>query len=515
MNAASDPGNTSSFAAEAARQAAPSSVIALALVSHTNVGKTTLARTLLGRDVGVVRDAPHVTEAAERFTLVETAEGDVLELWDTPGFGDSVRLAKRLAQRSNPLGWFLTEVWDRFRDRPFWSTQRAVRAVLEHADVVLYLVNAAEPPEQAGYVAPEMEVLRLMGKPVLVLLNQMGPPRPPAEEAAQVVLWRRHLQAHPHVRAVLPLDAFARCWVQEFALLDAVAAALPEDRHERFARLAAAWRRQRETTFQAAMQVLAARLARAAVDREPVADAGLRGRLRELGSALGLRREGEATPRQAAMAALAGRLDADIRQSTDRLIELHGLRGHARDEILTRLAEHYAVREPVSEGKAAVLGGAVTGALAGLKADLASGGLTLGGGLLVGGVLGALGAAGLARGVNLVRGTERPEVAWSEELLDELAASALLAYLAVAHYGRGRGDWAPSEYPPHWQQAVREVLAERREQRQAIWAQRAEGQAALVPALASALTQAAVATLARLYPQAESLRLAGDADDRP
>jgi predicted GTPase len=29
----------------------------LSLVSHTNVGKTTLARTLLGRDVGEVRDA--------------------------------------------------------------------------------------------------------------------------------------------------------------------------------------------------------------------------------------------------------------------------------------------------------------------------------------------------------------------------------------------------------------------------------------------------------------------------
>ena len=33
----------------------------LSLISHTNAGKTTLARTLLGRDVGEVRDAPHVT----------------------------------------------------------------------------------------------------------------------------------------------------------------------------------------------------------------------------------------------------------------------------------------------------------------------------------------------------------------------------------------------------------------------------------------------------------------------
>ena len=74
---------------------APAS-IALSLVSHTNAGKTTLARTLLGRDIGEVRDAPHVTEFADVFTMLETPQGETLRLWDTPGFGDSVRLAKRL-----------------------------------------------------------------------------------------------------------------------------------------------------------------------------------------------------------------------------------------------------------------------------------------------------------------------------------------------------------------------------------------------------------------------------------
>ena len=35
--------------------------LSLSLVSHTNVGKTTLARTLLARDIGEVRDEAHVT----------------------------------------------------------------------------------------------------------------------------------------------------------------------------------------------------------------------------------------------------------------------------------------------------------------------------------------------------------------------------------------------------------------------------------------------------------------------
>ena len=55
--------------------ATPTSV-ALSLVSHTNVGKTTLARTLLRRDVGEVRDEAHVTESAARELLIETAAGD-------------------------------------------------------------------------------------------------------------------------------------------------------------------------------------------------------------------------------------------------------------------------------------------------------------------------------------------------------------------------------------------------------------------------------------------------------
>ncbi len=422
--------------------------VALALASHTNVGKTTLARTLLGRDVGTVRDAPHVTETAERFTLVETAEGDSLELWDTPGFGDSVR-------------------------------------------------------EVAGYVEPELKVLELTGKPVVVLLNQTGPPRPAQQEAALVSLWSRQFGAYAGVRAVLPLDAFARCWVQEAALLDEVRAALPTGKLTPFERLAAAWRAQREATFAQSMQVLAQRLARAAVDREPVAGEGMRGRLRELGTALGLPASDGGTPRQAAMAALAARLDADIRAGTDRLIALHGLGGSAREQILSRLAEHYAVSERLNEGKAALLGGAIAGALAGLKADIATGGLTLGGGLLLGGVLGALGAAGLARGYNVVRGTEQTEIAWTDEVLDGLVASALLAYLAVAHFGRGRGEWTESEQPAHWQEVVQAVLREQRASFGSIWAERNSrcAEETLFEPLHHGLVQAGRMVLERLYPQ--------------
>ena len=490
--------------------AAPTS-IALSLVSHTNAGKTTLARTLLGRDIGEVRDAPHVTEFADVFTMLETPQGESLRLWDTPGFGDSVRLARRLRESSGALGWFLSEVWDRWRDRPFWASQQALRNVRDEADVMLYLVNASEAPEAAGYVQPEMALLAWVGKPVIVLLNQLGAPREAAMEGAELEQWRRHLAVFAPVKAVLPLDAFARCWVQEGSLLQAIEAALAGERRVLMVRLRAAWEEQRLATFTASVDSMAASLARLAAAFEVVPDAGsLRSRLRSVGAALGVGASEEA-PAALAQKKLAERLAEEVRVNTTALIRLHGLDGQVQAEILARLATHFETRLRLDEGKAAVWGSIVTGALAGLKADVLSGGLTLGGGLIAGGLLGALGAAGLARCVNLVRGTEQSWLAWNAESLDAMVDAALLRYLTVAHFGRGRGEWAEGESPPHWKDITREALAPHREALAALWASRdarsddAAESAQLAAALKGVVRAAAATSLALLYPEARAL----------
>ena len=166
----------------------------------------------------------------------------------------------------------------------------------------------------------------------------------------------------------------------------------------------------------------------------------------------------------------------------------------------------------MDESKAALLGGALTGALVGLKADIVSGGLTLGGGALAGGLLGALGGAGLARCVNLVRGTNSSWLAWNAEALDAMFEAALLRYLAVAHFGRGRGEWVASETPAHWKDVVADVLASQRAALTAAWDERAELQSARqaddgaaqrrTALLRPLIDQALRAVLLRLYPQA-------------
>lgn len=477
--------------------------VRLALVSHTNAGKTTLARTLLGQDIGEVRDAPHVTEIATTHTLLAADSGERLQLIDTPGFGDSVRLVARLRHADNPLGWLLREAWDRHRDRPLWCSQQAVRAARDEADVVLYLVNAAEDPRDAGYVAPEMQVLRWIGKPVLALLNQLGPPKPAADERAEVERWRSHLAPFGVVRAVLPLDAFARCWVQERVLLDAVAALLPAEQRATLARLQAAWGRRNEARFAASMRALAEQLADAAAQSETVepADAG---RVRAL---LGtLSGERDQTAREQAMARLLERVDAGIRASTARLIALHGLEGSAAQTVLARLRENFTVRERVDEGRSALLGSVLTGALTGLKADLASGGLTLGAGLLIGGVVGGLAGAGAARGYNRLSGRDRAQVRLSREFLDGLARSAVLRYLAIAHYGRGRGQYIEGEAPAFWQHEVERAFPARSAEFGAAWRRaQQDGEPVGTEDLVPAVERLTRDVLARLYPkQADS-----------
>ncbi len=482
--------------------------IALSLISHTNAGKTTLARTLLARDVGEVRDAPHVTIEAASYPLVETENGDVLMLWDTPGFGDSARLARRLAQEGNPIGWFLTEVWDRWRDRAFWLTQQAVRNVRDRADVVLYLVNASEDPADAGFLAPELDVLERLDKPTLVLLNQMGVPRTPADEADDVARWRDALQRHACVRDVLALDAFARCWVQEFTLFAAVAPLLPQQRRAAFARIAEAWRVRRWAQFNVAMATMARVVAGAVCARVAVPPQTV---LHRIGAAFGVGSAAAADDTRRAPESLLGQVETDLREAMQRLIAIHELEGHVVGDIEARVASDTLHEGPVGEGKAAAMGGIVSGAVTGLAADLASGGLTFGAGMLTGALVGALGGAGAARAFNVVRGRTEHIVRWGDEFLQRLVVETLLRYLAVAHYGRGRGDYRDSECPVFWRDMVEAAVATRREEFAAIFAGRGPqcDVTRNTDALQPLLAETARAVLAELYPAA----LAADGEE--
>lgn len=481
----------------------------LSLISHTNAGKTTLVRTLLQQDVGEVRDAAHVTEVATGYVMLQ-AGADTLMLWDTPGFGDTARLVGRLRLTGNPIGWLLTQVWDRFRDRPLWSSQQAVRNARDEADIILYLVNASEDPAGAAYVPLEMEVLAWIGKPVVLLLNQTGPPGARSSEDEE--RWMRQLEGLGPVRGALTLDAFARCWVQEGELLRAVPPLLPPEKSQPMEALMDAWTARNLERFRASMRVLAEQLSATAIDREEVPDRRIGDRIR--GALLNPAGGDHSPEARRAMGRLAERLDQGIKSATDRLIALHGLGGRAAREVLKRLERDYSESASAREGVATVLGGLVSGAAGGLAADLAAGGLTLGAGMLVGSVLGAFGAKTAARGYNMARGDEANAVRWSEDFFLGLVRSALVRYLAVAHFGRGRGDWEQGEHPPHWQEAAEQEVTREQGALRRIWSKARDDEQALVEPLQDVLTRCAERLLLEMYPEARAI-FAQEGRDRP
>jgi len=478
--------------------------IQFALVSHTNNGKTTLARTLLGLDVGEVRDAAHVTQLSESHALLTTPLGDSLQLWDTPGFGDSVRLLRRLGMADNPIGWFLREVFDRYRDRPFWLSQQALRTARDAADVVLYLVNSAENPGDAGYLEAEMEILQWLGKPVVVLLNQMGPPRPAHEEQAELARWKSHLDIYSVVRQVLALDAFARCWVHERVFYEAIAPLIAAPKAAGYARLRAAWEASNAARFETAMRLTAQLLVAAAQDRQTV-EPERKGLVNSALQATGLRKGGNAQRQDQAMALLIERLNQGIAATTRELLALHRIDTGEAATINQRVRENFAVRAPLDKAQAGLLGAVLSGAATGLSADLMAGGLSLGAGALLGSVVGALTFAGAAWGFNASTDRNQATVQFSDEFLQTFLVSSVLRYLAVAHFGRGRGQFAQGEAPAFWQREVERAAAQSLASSSAGWAllhgaaspgQAVENASAQLQAITSAV-------LRQLYPQAD------------
>ncbi len=481
---------------EPARPADPGTVVTVSLISHTNAGKTTLARTLLRRDVGEQGDQPHVTDVSEAYTLVECA-GAELRLWDTPGFGDSARLIKRLRQRATPLAWFLHQVWDRFRDRPLYCSQQAVRNVQTEADVVLYLVNANDDPRLVGYVDSEMEILQWIGKPVIVLLNQTGVARAHEIERAERERWRSHLAGYPGVREVISLDAFARCWVQEAELLELIGGQLADSLKPAFERLLAAWQERNLRTFRKSMGVLGRKLVESARDGEPAPEETLLNRV-------GLARTVVDAELQAVRQRLAARLAERTAAATSQLIALHGLEGRSARRMAQISRDHFGMPRKIDEGVWAAVGGATAGMTGGLMADLASGGLTFGGGALVAGLAGGSGGYILAKGYNLARGSDR-QVRWSLGHFREQVQLGLLTYLAVAHFGRGRGHWQEGEEPLFWRSEVKRAIDSRLADIDGIWkraGRREVGEDELVSQIENLLAAIAGRVLRELYPQA-------------
>jgi hypothetical protein len=314
------------------------------------------------------------SEGAQR--LFDAGDGDVLLLRALPAV---------LQGAPAPSPW-----WRRlFAGDP----QHAAAARLQHeVDAVLLL----QPPSSEPVPPPPW--LAAMSRPLLLF-----------EDNATAVAPR------------LPLRALDDGWLGDGLFWQALAAALPDDRRRE--RLDAAWRRRQAARLDDTAALLAASLARLAQAREPLPEARLFGGGGDAAAAVAAARQ-----------RLVQQLDDEFAALTAGLAPLWG---PPHDAAAPRpggaLQPRHQAR--VGEGRAALWGGVASGALAGLKADLATGGITLGAGAVAGGLIGALGAAGVARGINAAQGRAHSHVDWGAAELGAIAAAMLRLPLATR-----RGD---------------------------------------------------------------------------
>ncbi|MCB1050990.1 MAG: DUF3482 domain-containing protein [Acidobacteria bacterium] len=388
--------------------------IVLSLISHTNLGKTSMARTLLRQDVGTVADQPHVTDQSTPYELMATEQLTV-QIWDTPGFGSVKPLLDRLNQEKNFWGWLMHEVVDRLRNRPLFCSVEAARHVRSTSDVVLYLVQARETPADAGYLKMELKLLEALAKPLFLILNHTGDD---SEEVVgnQLQTWHKAFLPSPIYRGAMVLDSFCRHWSQEMALFEMVAPSINPNLQAAFSIWRMAYQNRESNREQQAASIIAALVCQAAGWQTTRAGRSDKQIFEEV----------------------SNELNFQLQKCVQELVTLYGLDQEGQTRIQAQIDDlDRGLYSPLSENKTGFWASVISGATGGLAADLAAGGMTFGGGFVLGALLGGLGGFGLAKASQWFVGSAK--LHWRPTFLFQYFSLILGYWMQVAHHGRARG----------------------------------------------------------------------------
>ena len=347
----------------------PTRPIDIAVVGHTNAGKTSLLRTLTRRvHFGEVSDRPGTTRHVERVEL--RADGRTLvRFFDTPGLEDAVSL-RGLLDAFEPAATPPERI-RRFLASPeahgdFEQEAKVLRMLLD-ADAAFLVIDVREEP--LPKFRDEIELIGSCGRPVLPVLNFL------ASDAARTDEWQTLLGAYG-LHAVVRFDAAAPFVGAEQALYQDLVTLLRDRRAQLDAVIAhlAAEAEQRATA--AATRIAELLVDVAAMRRTIEADD-----------------HADPQRRQLAVSALQQAVFEQAQRCADALIALYGFRegdaGEARLPVLEgRWSMDFFSPEAMKDAGIRLGAGTAVGAVIGAAADLAVGGLSLGAGAALGGAVG-------------------------------------------------------------------------------------------------------------------------------
>ncbi|MCY1336106.1 small GTP-binding protein domain protein [compost metagenome] len=340
----------------------------LAVVGHTNVGKTSLLRTLLrDRDFGEVSHRPSTTRHVEGARLSVDGE-PLLELYDTPGLEDAIALLDHLERLERPgermdgparLARFL----DGSEARQRFEQEAKVLRQLLASDAGLYVIDAREPV-LAKY-RDELAVLAMCGRPLLPVLNFV------ASEGHREADWREAL-ARLGLHALVRFDSVAPPLDGEQRLYDSLALLLERARPQ-LQRLVDDHQTQRRLRLEAGSRLIAELLLDVAACRRSV------------------------PAQEEALRAATESLRQQVRQREQRCVEaLLRLYAFSREDAAAgelpllggRWGDDLFNPETLKQLGVRLGGGMAAGAAAGAGVDLLVGGLTLGAAAALGALAG-------------------------------------------------------------------------------------------------------------------------------
>ncbi|MEX0884978.1 MAG: GTPase/DUF3482 domain-containing protein [Phycisphaeraceae bacterium] len=404
-------------------------VLRIAVVGHTNTGKTSLLRTLT-RDArfGEVSDRPGTTQHVEGTQLL-VGDEPVAELYDTPGLEDSMGLMELIeadgqggrTRRAERIDRFLESAEARGSGGRFMQEAKALRQVRQR-DVALYVIDAREPV--LGKYRDELELLSYCGRPIVPVLNFV------ASDASRESAWREALRKLG-LHAIAAFDTVAVDEASERHLYEKMGTLLDEFRATIDALVEDRQRRRRELIV-AGARIIAELLvdAAAAAVHAPVEPADA---LRQAAARLQdqLRDRERACQRQ-----LMERFDfaADDCRAVAAPLEA----GRWQHDLFNE--------ETLRQAGVRGGGGAGAGAAIGLGLDVALGGLSLCAGTAIGAILGATFGAGstrLRQLIDRVRG--KVEVRCADATLDILARRQVELVQKLLH--RGHAAQTPVDLP--------------------------------------------------------------------
>ncbi len=403
-------------------------VLHIAVVGHTNTGKTSLLRTLMrDRSFGEVADSAGTTRYVQAAT-VQLDGRDVLIWYDTPGLEDSMALFDWIEQLSRPgqrldgperIGLFLR---DPEAAQQFEQESRVLSQLVK-SDATLYVVDVRDPvlPKHRD----ELAILQMCAKPVLPILNFTAQPTALAQPWIDVF-------ARQGIHIYVTFDSVTPPSDGEQVLYDTLSQLLGQNKAT-LQGLSAQAQIARERRRKAALTLVAQLCVQTAAIEKTVPENSAQ---RETGLAAARKHVGDLE--RACVADLL-RLYA-FAPDDYTAAELPVSNGQWQADPFSRQALKEA---GLSLGK-----GAVVGAMAGAAVDLLSAGLTLGTGTLIGAGAGSL-WQGVGRWGSSLKAQMRGHVRWrvTVEVLKVLAVRNLQLIHALERRGHAAEQPIVSQSP--------------------------------------------------------------------